>query len=173
MEEFCDDPFRTKMLAAMIKQIVDYESPISYDLVFARIKDSCGITKDSPKIRERIKYLMDYNKIKPVPSGNKVFFWKIGDNPMAYDFYRVSPEGEVRSPEDIHPSEAACAMLEAIKEQFGIPRDAALVAGAHKLGLTRMTPAAKTLMETAMEILENENAVTLDNNGMLQVKSMI
>ena len=173
-EEFLNKSTQaTAYLVAMANKVILEESPVSANTIGIRIMEACGIAKANQKIRERIDYVVRATRVKPAPEGGTLFFWKSGDDPMAYDFYRVSPEGEVRSPEDIHPSEAACAMLEAIKEQYGIPRDAALVAGAHKLGLTRMTPSAKTLMETGMEILENENAVTLDNNGMLQVKSVL
>ena len=48
-----------------------------------------------------------------------------------------------------------------------------MVAGARKLGIARMTPAAKDLMERGMDILKNENAVTLDSNGMLQCKTVL
>ena len=173
-EEFCNKSTQaTKYLVAMANKVIMEESPVSYNTIGKRLMEACGITGSNQKIKERIDYVIRATRVKPAPEGGTLFFWKSGDNPMAYDFFRLSPEGDVRDPADIHPSEAACATLEAIREQFGIPRDAALVAGAHKLGLTRMTPAAKTLMETAMEILENENAVTLDNNGMLQVKSML
>ena len=173
-EEFLNKSTQaTAYLVAMANKVILEESPVSANTIGIRIMEACGIAKANQKIRERLDYIIRATRVKPAPEGGTLFFWKSGDDPMAYDFYRTSPEDEVRDPEDIHPSEAACAILEAIREQFGIPHDAALVAGAHKLGLKRMTPAVKTLMGRAMEILENENAVTLDSNGMLQVKNMI
>ena len=166
-DEFCD-PRNTSMLTAMANQVIIDESPVSYDLIASRIKEACGITKITPKIKERINYLIRSTRIKPAPDGNVIFFWKPGSDPMAYDFYRTGTGDLLRDPSDVHPCEAACAMLEAIREEFGMPEESAYVAGAHKLGYTRMVPSVKELMERGMMILQNENAVTLNINGMLE-----
>jgi len=166
-DEFCN-PSNTAMLVAMANQVIIDESPVCYDLIASRIKDACGITKNTPKIKERIDYLIRATRIKPAPDGKTLFYWRPGTDPMAYDFYRFG-EGELlRDAGDVHSCEAACAMLEAIREEFGMPEESAYVAGAHKLGYMRMTPAVKALMERGMTILQDENAVTLNNNGMLE-----
>jgi len=166
-DEFCD-PRNTPMLVAMVNQVIIDESPVSYDLIASRLKEACGIAKNTPKIKERVDYLIRSTRIKPAPDGNVLFYWKPGADPMAYDFYRTGAEDLLREPSDVHPCEAACAMIEAIREEFGMPLESAYVAGAHKLGFTRMTPSVKDLMERGMFILQNENAITLNNNGMLE-----
>ena len=166
-------PANTSMLVAMANQVIIEESPVSYDLISERLKAACGITKSTPKIKDRIDYLIRATRIKPAPDGSIVFFWKPGDDPMAYDFYRTPAGEEVRDPSDVHSCEAACAMLEAITEQFGMPEESAYAAGARKLGFQRMTPSVKALMERGMTILQDENAVTLNNNGMLVTESML
>ena len=172
VEEFCD-PLNTPQLTAMANQVIIDESPVSYSVIASRLLEACGITKNTAKIKERVDYLIRATRRKPAPEGSVVFFWKPGSDPMAYDFYRFASPEDVRSPEDIHPSEAACAMLEAIEEQYGMPEESAFVAGAHKLGLTRMTPAVRELMDRGMTILKDENAVTLDDHGMLQRNNMV
>ena len=167
VEEFCS-PRNTAHLTAMANQVIIDESPVSYALIGKRILEACGITKNSAKVKERIDYLIRATRVKPAPEGAVLFFWKSGSDPMAYDFYRIPSGGDVRDAEDIHPAEAACAMLEAIKEQYGMPEEAALAAGSRKLGLVRMTPAVRELMSRGMTILKDENAVTLDEHGMLQ-----
>lgn len=163
----------TNFLVAMANEVILKESPVSMNTIGLRIMEACGIDKPNQKIRERIDYVIRATRIKPVPDGNIIFFWKSGDDPLAYDFYRKPIADYVRDPEDIHSGEAACAILEAIREQFGIPEAESMVAGARKLGIARMTPAAKDLMERGMDILKNENAVTLDSNGMLQCKTVL
>ncbi|SCW26335.1 Protein of unknown function [Ruminococcaceae bacterium YRB3002] len=167
VEEFCN-PLKTPILVAMANQVIIDESPVSINTISQRILEACGITKSTPKIKERVDYLVRATRIKPAPDGTTLFFWKPGSDPMAYDMYRCSEDLDVRAPEDIHSSEAACAMLEAITEQYGIPPAEACAAGARKLGLTRMTPAVKELMESGLTILQDENAVTLNSRGMLE-----
>ncbi|MBR2524283.1 MAG: DUF3320 domain-containing protein [Clostridiales bacterium] len=160
----------TKYLTALASEVILKESPVSFNTISARIMDACGITKSNPKIRERIDYVIRATRIKPAPDGKNVFFWKPGDDPMSYDFYRLPDEGGVRDPDDIHSGEAACAIREALIEQYGMPEEEALIAGARKLGLMRMTPAVKELMTNGMTILHDDNVVTLNGNGMLTAK---
>ena len=164
----------TNLLIAMANEVIIKESPVSYNTIANRIKEACGITKGGAKVNDRIDYVVRATRVKPAPDGGTLFFWRSGDNPLAFDFYRfpTTPE-DVRQPQDIHPAEAACAMLEAIVDEYGMPVESAYVAGARKLGLTRMTPAVKDLMERGFDILQNENAVTKDSSGMLQGNNMV
>jgi len=172
VEEFCD-PHQTAQLTAMANQVIIDESPVSYSLIGKRIMESCGITKNSAKVKERVDYIIRATRVKPAPDGSTVFFWKSGSDPMAYDFYRYPSDDYVREPDEVHSSEAACAMLEAIAEQYGMPEESAFAAGARKLGFARMTPSVRELMEKGMDILKDENAVTLDEHGMLQQNNVL
>ena len=164
----------TSFLIAMANEVIIKESPVSFNTIGIRIREACGITKGGAKVNERIDYIIRATRVKPAPEGGTLFFWRKGDDPMAYDFYRYPADPEdVRQPQDIHPAEAACAMLEAIVAEYGMPLESAYVAGARKLGLTRMTPAVKELMEHGMDILQNENAVTKDSSGMLQKNNVV
>ena len=167
VEEFTN-PRNTAMLTAMANQVIIDESPVSFNTISRRILAAVGITKTSPKIKERVEYLVKATRIKPAPDGSTLFFWKPGDDPMSIDMYRVTEDPDIRGAEDVHSSEAACAILEAIREQYGIPPEGAVVAGAKKLGFARMTPAVKTLMDNGLAILQDENAVTLNSRGMLE-----
>ncbi|MBP5261206.1 MAG: DUF3320 domain-containing protein [Clostridiales bacterium] len=171
-EDFCD-PRNTAELTAMANQVIIEESPVSYATISRRLLEACGITKNTAKIKDRVDYLIRATRRKPAPDGSVLFFWKPGSDPMAYDMYRYPAGEDVRDPEDIHSSEAACAMLEAIAEQYGMPEDSAFAAGARKLGLARMTPSVRELMDKGMTILKDENAVTKDDHGMLQANNMV
>ena len=163
----------TNYLIAMANEVILKESPVSVNTIGARILEACAIEKPNKAILERINYISESTRIKPVEDGGTAFYFKRGEAPESLSFYRRPAGDYVRKAEDIYSGEAAFAILDAIREQFGIPEAESLVAGARKLGITRMTPAAKDLMERGMAILKNENAVTLDSNGMLQCKTVL
>ena len=134
--EFCDAR-NTKSLQDQVIAIVEQESPVSSDVLAKELITMAGISKMTPKLRERCAYLvrsieksvkLQYTSQKldlasDDDDSEVIFLWKDGTEiGKVMDFYRVPAEGEKpRKAADIPVQEAACAARYLAVSQYGMP----------------------------------------------------
>ena len=159
-----NDPLNTSYLASVVEQIVAAEAPISLSLLTSRLASLCGISRVTPKIRERVQYLCDLKKIKSYPEGENVFFWGTL-SPDTYTDYRRHDDSCKRDASDISCVEASNAILDALTVQYGMPKEDSLAEGAKLLGFKRMTEPVKALMISGFESGVGSDKFSVDDRG--------
>lgn len=165
LSEMSSSEFRnalnTPMLAQAVREIVEAEAPISFDVLVDRLCEACGITRKSPQIVERCDYLVKYCKIHrtaqnlsehPTPDTRKIFLWHYeGEEDGIPEHYRVPAEGDKpRDAQDITFQEAARCAIYVCKTQFGMPREDLIKQTSHALGFKNSGGWVGNLSEAAV-----------------------
>ncbi|GEM_PF-5075112 len=77
-------------------------------------------------------------------------------------YFRVPSEGEdARDPDTVAIEEAAAAAIYTCRSQFGMPRDALVFEAGKALGFKISTPTAKLLIESAIDMAEQQDELTV------------
>jgi hypothetical protein len=182
--EFCD-PLNTKNLQAGVIAIVDQESPISSEALAKELIASAGISKMTPKLRDRCSYLVKsieksvnlrYTTQKLDLSSEEddevIFLWKDGSEiGKVMEFYRRPADGEkARKATDIPVQEAACAANYLARSQYGMPYESLIVETAKALGLTRVPVDSDNykLGRRAVDYCIRQQLLMLDDDGFVK-----
>ncbi len=160
------DARNTPQLAQAVSEIIELEAPVSFDVLTDRLTKACGITRKSPQITDRCKYLVKYAKqnygicvtaqnlsLHPTDDTKKYFLWrKEGDHDGIPEHYRVPAEGEKpRDAQDITFQEAARCAVYVCKTQYGMPRETLVKETAHALGFKNAGGWADLLCNAAID----------------------
>ena len=183
VESFCDDAKKTTVLAELVCKIVETESPISTDLLTARLLELKGFTKTSPRLKARCDYLIKFAKknLKLVPStqyldsedldSEKLFWWSDSEYISGICPYDRTPDvGETpRKASDIARQEAARAAVDIAEVQCGLPRESLIMETAKALGFTRTASNTDCykLCEQAVDYAYKLDALNIDDNGFI------
>lgn len=155
------DARNTPMLTEAVRQIVEIEAPISFDVLIDRLCKDCGITRKTPVIVERCDYLVKNARIyktaqnlsaHPTPDTKKIFLWHYeGEEDGIPEHYRVPAEGDKpRDAQDITFQEAARCAIYVCKTQFGMPREDLIRQTSHALGFKNSGGWVGNLSEAAV-----------------------
>ena len=155
------DARNTPMLTEAVRQIVEIEAPISFDVLVDRLCKACGITRKTPVIVERCDYLVKNARIyktaqnlsaHPTPDTKKIFLWHYeGEEDGIPEHYRVPAEGDKpRDAQDITFQEAARCAIYVCKTQFGMPREDLIRQTSHALGFKNSGGWVGNLSEAAV-----------------------
>ena len=184
VSEFCDAR-NTKALQDMVVAIVDQESPISSEVLAKELTTIAGISKLSPKLRDRCDYLvksieksvkLHYTNQVLDPAADEptevIFLWKDGtEMGKVMDYYRVPAEGEkARKATDIPVQEAACAANYLARTQYGMPYESLIVETCKALGLTRAPVDSDNykLGKRAVDYCLRQELLSLDDDGFVK-----
>ena len=183
--EFCDAR-NTKYLQESVVAIVERESPVSSDQLAKELIVSAGISKMTPKLRDRCAYLvksieknakLQYTAQKldlasEDDDSEVIFLWKdcteIG---KVMDYYRVPAQGEKpRKAADIPVQEAACAANYLAKSQYGMPYESLIVETCKALGLSRVPEGSDNykLGKRAVDYCIRQELLILDDDGFVK-----
>ena len=180
---FCDNAFNTKKLIDALVNLVEQESPVSFELLSKELVSAVGINKMTPKLRARCKDLLlradtrirtISQKLDPASEGDDevIILWKddaeIG---KVMDYYRVPAEGEkARKACDIPVQEAACAARYLAVSQYGMPYESLIVETAKALGLSRAPVDSDNyrLGKKAVDYCINQELLVLDDEGFVK-----
>ena len=188
--EFCD-PMNTKYLQSSVVAIVDQESPVSSDVLAKELISLAGLTKMTPKLRDRCSYLVKsiekssglrYTTQRLDPAAEDedaevIFLWKEGTEiGKVMDFFRVPAEGEKpRKASDIPVQEAACAAHYLAKSQYGMPYGNLIVETCKALGFTRAPEDSDNykLGKRAVDYCIRQELLVLDDDQFVKAAEMV
>ncbi|MCR4702958.1 MAG: DUF3320 domain-containing protein [Saccharofermentans sp.] len=183
--EFCDAR-NTKYLQENVMKIVDQESPVSSDVLAKKLITLAGISKMTPKLRDRCAYLiksieksarLQYTNQKLDPASDEddsevIFLWKDGIQiGKVMDYYRVPVSGEkARRAADIPVQEAACAADYLARSQYGMPYESLIVETCKALGLSRAPVDSDNykLGKRAVDYCIRQELLLLDDDGFVK-----
>ncbi len=182
--EFCDAR-NTKSLQDQVIAIVEQESPVSSDVLAKELITMAGISKMTPKLRERCAYLvrsieksvkLQYTSQKldlasDDDDSEVIFLWKDGTEiGKVMDFYRVPAEGEKpRKAADIPVQEAACAARYLAVSQYGMPYESLITETCKALGFSRAPEDSDNykLGKRAVDYCIRQELLVLDDDGFV------
>lgn len=152
------DPINIDLLKNAVKNIVEAEAPVCTDVLTDRLCEACGIKRKTPPVKERIDYLIKYNKypvtiqnitLNKDPECDRSFVWKDTRAPWRIaDAWRYESGREA---DQVPVEEAACATVYLARSQFGMPREALVVETGKALGFKTCTPKVKLMCENAID----------------------
>jgi len=184
--EFCDAR-NTKSLQDQVIAIVEQESPVSSDVLAKELITMAGISKMTPKLRERCAYLvrsieksvkLQYTSQKldlasDDDDSEVIFLWKDGTEiGKVMDFYRVPAEGEKpRKAADIPVQEAACAARYLAVSQYGMPYESLITETCKALGFSRAPEDSDNykLGKRAVDYCIRQELLILDDDGFVKM----
>lgn len=105
-----------------ILNIINFEGPISHDLLCRRIIYIWGISKVDIRIDARIRNLVALMKIETSNYDTTRYYWPEKIQPENYSFFRT-PGNEKRNIGDIPPEEIKNATFEILSNQISLPED--------------------------------------------------
>ena len=183
--DFCD-AFKTKYLQECVVAIVDQESPVSSDVLAKELISLAGISKMTPKLRERCSYLvrsieksvkLHYTTQRLDLSSEDddsevIFLWKDGTElGKVMDYYRVPAAGDKpRKAQDIPVQEAACAANYLAVSQYGMPYTNLITETGKALGFTRVPEDSDNykLGKRAVDYCIRQGLLMLDDDGFVK-----
>lgn len=181
--DFCDNAFNTKKLIDAFNDIVNQESPVSFEQVSKELIAMVGIAKLTPKIRARCKDLLMRTESNIISVSQKldpaseeadesIILWKENSEiGKVMDYYRVPAEGEKpRKACDIPVQEAACAAKYLAVSQYGMPYENLIVETAKALGLSRAPVDSDNyrLGKKAVDYCINQDLLVKDDYGFVK-----
>jgi len=111
---------RTPQLTDMISKIVQFESPIHFDLIEERLKKIYGISRAGNNVKKNIAYAITMSSHWSGLEIKGKFLYKKGHR---INIYRTPSEDVVRGIEQIAPEEIENAILYLVEDQFGFARE--------------------------------------------------
>ncbi len=103
-------------LVTSLENVINYEGPISENLLLQRFKDFFGLERVGPKVKRLFNIQLRYVKSKKVAEINGYFYYPLSINLDTMDYYRTSSIYQ-RSLEQLPIVEVKNAMIEILKLQ--------------------------------------------------------
>lgn len=156
----------------LIKAILQVEAPLSEELLLRRIvKPYFGQTRITERVRrdyERCMYGCEFEGIRRRGGFLYLGNCKISEirlrRPNDADPEGTNPEGIRRDISEIAPEELAAGMLEILGQIFTVDKNSLYRALAKQCGVTRLGKNVTECMEQTLQLLVQENDVTVDGD---------
>lgn len=161
--DFADQP--ADKLAKCLQLIVAHEGPIHLDLLSARVKTACSVTRLSSRAKNAIQLGLNTAVRQNLISRDGDFLWDPTGQVQIRD--RSAVPAEERKAEWLPPSELDLALLEIVKRSFGISPAEATNAAWRLLGYARCTPAMDEIGRLRISKLAESRQVLLENSILL------
>lgn len=148
------------MVAMAVSQIVEYEAPVCFEQIVARLKDAYGIERASPRFKDKIRYVLERNKtpytiqnctLSKDPANDVIFYWKNSEDATRICNTFRTQSDIVRSGLEISVNEAARACSYVCKTQFGMPREDLISEAGKAIGFKVTSGHAKLLLNAAVD----------------------
>jgi len=125
-----------------IMQVVNFEGPVSHNLLCRRIIQAWDISKIGNRIDTRIRNLCLKFKLVKTKYDTSTYYWPDNCEPMKYTSFRVpgSDKSTRRSIEDIPPEEIQNGCLEVLRTQISLPEEDLIREVARLFGYQRKGP---------------------------------
>jgi very-short-patch-repair endonuclease len=150
-------------LADWVWQVVQVESPVHTLEVTRRIAEAAGVAKLGPRIKAAIQGAVDYGIRQGVLRrvGDILWLPAMVNSPLRS---RVALPAAAKSLDLIAPEELTQAMLQVIRESYGIEPGDLPGAVLRLLGLARLTEDSREQLELLLEELLRNGTVVEQNN---------
>jgi len=156
-------PDQKRILMMRLKDIVDYESPISKREASRRLIALWGIQKLGTRIQSYIEEVIRLALKESLFSVVQEILWKREHDPSSWDQFRVPhPDAAAkREMEDIPPREIANASFHLLTQCIAIPPDELIRQTAKLFGFSRMGNKVLECGKNALRLLEEEGRCTV------------
>lgn len=130
----------TGRIKEQINKVLEFESPISRNLLCKRVLQVWGISRLGVRINAHFDLLFSQMKINSTQHGETTYFWKDGQYSKAYSIFRVPGDEKFkRDADDLPPEEIANAIKEILQNQISLKqadliREVAKIFGYARIG---------------------------------------
>lgn len=157
-------PGESAALASMVSKVIEFEGPVSEELIASRVMAAYGINRMGNRVLERIQsFCLPYTKT--VDDG-RVFRWPGGMSPDTWRGYRSVGD---RSFDDVPLEELANLTAAALKGIGGADATSLARVVLQRLSIQRMTQRIEARMRTASEKLVLTGRATRSGNGYVSL----
>lgn len=155
-------------VADWIWQVVQVESPVHVYEVMRRVADAASISKLGPRIKTAIEAGINFGIRQGVLRRMGDMLWLPAmQHPLLRD--RSALPASAKNLELMAPEEVTQAILQVIKESYGIEPADIPAAVVRLLGLSRLTEDSREQVELLLEQLLREGKVLVQNNHVFVV----
>ena len=159
-----------KKITDQILNVLETESPVSYNLLCKRVLSAWGISRNGTRLNNYLGQLFSELNIPKEIHNQNIFFWKKEHNPKEYFIYRRAKNDlEKRNAEDLPPEEIANAVKEILKNQISLSRTDLIRETAKLFDFSRTGSNVENAMNLGINlILQKGNA--MEENGRIILK---
>lgn len=151
---------RVAELAAQVRSVAHIEAPIHQEVLLDRLKEIYGVSRAGSNIQENtrraITLAVRQHGIRHETQGGFLYF-----GAGTLEAFRVNGDGVERSITQIAPEEIALAVLFAVEDQFGFPRDHLPKAVAELFGLGKATVGVSEVVGNVVDTLVEDQRLRL------------
>ncbi|MGH8262780.1 MAG: DUF3320 domain-containing protein, partial [Steroidobacteraceae bacterium] len=153
----CD---RVSELASQVASVARAEGPIHQDILLDRLKEIYGVSRAGSNIQDNVRLAIAiavrHHGIRHDARGGFLYF-----GVETVECFRIDDDGVGRSIVQIAPEEIALAVLFAVEDQFGFPRDHLPRAVAELFGIGKATVGVAEVVGTVVDTLVERQRLRL------------
>ncbi len=160
-------PESKRIIQNQIRQVVNTEGPIRFDLLARRVALAWGMGRIGNRIQEILLRAFKGMKLKTTRVDKSVFYWPENSLPSEYEVYRV-PKHETgfrRSPEQMPPEEIAASALEVLRQQISLPEEDLVQQVGRLLGYRRTGVAVEQYLSKGIDLLKRRGKAVKGKDG--------
>lgn len=159
-------PERVPMLKQLLEQVLVVEAPISESMLMKRVLQSLGIARAGSRIQAHTADLLRRIQVQTTVQNDQRFYWGDGQDPIAYQEFRVSNAG-IRDAKDVPVQEVANAVYQVLNEQIGLPREDLIRETAKLLGYARSGSVVVAMAEGGIQFALSTGKISEGQGGYL------
>ena len=138
-----------------IREVIEVESPINYNLLCKRVLRACGIARLGNRVAAHIDTLLRQMQVK-CTQDKYITYWKTDQDPELYPYIRCSNE---RDAADIPTCESFNAAMLVLDEQLSLPEDSLVKEMAKLFGYTRVGDNVQAAMLNGINFAKRKGLV--------------
>lgn len=171
-DDFLSEIAMDENVSNRMLEIIDYEAPISENLIIKRLASSYGVSRAGKRIQEQIKRKLQMycvkNEIKYTNQEETKIYWKITQNPLTYDKFRKSgTESNRRDIKDVPAQEIINAIIEIVNTEISIDKEALVKEAGKLLGYSRLGGNVNSIIEMQITTLLTNGRMKQNDKGYI------
>ncbi|QGQ99582.1 DUF3320 domain-containing protein [Paenibacillus psychroresistens] len=157
-------PSHIRQICEQLTKVIEFEGPISRQLLCKRVLVAWGITRAGVKNEKYFTELLKKIPTVQTKVEDMDFYWPLASTPALYDRFRVAKqENERRSAEDLPVEETASAVKYVLSVQISLPKLDLIKEVAKVLGYPRSSAALEKIIRNGIDEAVKRGTVRIDD----------
>lgn len=157
-----------------LQQIIDAESPISYERLVKKTLRAFDISRSSTQTIEATQRALKKTISKVEMQGKTEFYWSDGKDPDSYWIYRMDAKSDDRrSPDEICEQELKNAVCITLQRKGVLDRDALFRETIRTMGYARSGTALAAAVERGLEYGKKTGEIVENQNQCFRLKEKL
>jgi hypothetical protein len=155
-------PMSAQRLREQIQAVLNQEAPLHEDLLARRILDAWGLSKLTPRVRQRIDEQTGELAKRGIVLIQGEFLWSSTCSPSQYTGFRGAHAE--REAAQLPPEEVANAAESVLSQALSLGREDLLRETGRLIGIQRLTRSVLPVLEAGLELLTRRGRCTTEGD---------